>query len=113
QQAYVKYLRIVVKNEHIKGIIANIGGEDIILLLPYIVFNFIRDNPKIFMGYSVLTISHLFFHKAGVSSFFGPAILTDFAENVEMDPYTIETVNRTLFSNEMIGEVQPAIEWNS
>src|SRR5699024_12867023 len=30
-----------------------------------------------------------------------------------METYTIETVNRTLFSNEMIGEVQPAIEWTS
>src|SRR5699024_12515668 len=69
-----------------------------------------RETQKIFMVYSDVTISHLFCHKAGVFFFYGPAILTDFAENVEMDPYTIETVNRTLFSNEMIGEVQPAIE---
>ena len=65
------------------------------------------------MGYSDVTISHLFCHKAGLSSFYGPAILTDFAENVEMDPYTVEMVNRTLFSNEMIGEIQPAPEWTS
>lgn len=112
-QARAEDLMSAFKNEHIKGIIANIGGEDSIRLLPYIDFNIIRENPKIFMGYSDVTISHLFCHKAGVSSFYGPAILTDFAENVEMDPYTIETVNRTLFSNEMIGEVQPAIEWTS
>ncbi|MEM5642685.1 hypothetical protein AAHB52_15765 [Bacillus toyonensis] len=30
-----------------------------------------------------------------------------------MDSYTIETVNRTLFSNEIIGEIQPANEWTS
>ena len=101
------------KDTRIKGIITNIGGEDSIRLLPYIDFNVIRENPKIFMGYSDDTVSHLFCHKAGIPSFYGPAILTDFAENVEMDPYTIETVNRTLFSNENIGEIQPAHEWTS
>src|SRR5699024_7968579 len=73
----------------------------------------IRESPEIFLGYSDVTISHLFCHNAGVSSFYGPAILTDFAENVERGPYTIETVNRTLFSNEMVGVVRQAIVWTS
>jgi muramoyltetrapeptide carboxypeptidase LdcA involved in peptidoglycan recycling len=30
-----------------------------------------------------------------------------------MDPYTIEMVNRTLFTNEVIGNIQPAKEWTS
>lgn len=30
-----------------------------------------------------------------------------------MDPYTIEMVKRTLFSSEVIGEIQPANEWTS
>ncbi|MCM3093584.1 MULTISPECIES: S66 family peptidase [unclassified Cytobacillus] len=112
-QARAEDLMNAFKDESIKGIIANIGGEDSIRLLPYIDFDVIRENPKIFMGYSDVTISHLFCLKAGISSYYGPAILTDFAENVEMDPYTIEMVNRTLFSNEVIGEIQPAIEWTS
>ncbi|WP_174613685.1 S66 family peptidase [Virgibacillus ihumii] len=101
------------KDKSIKGIIANIGGEDSIRLLPYIEFDVIRENPKIFMGYSDVTVSHLFCLKAGVSSFYGPAILTDFAENVEMDPYTIEMLKRTLFSDEVIGEINPAQKWTS
>ncbi|WP_223592494.1 S66 family peptidase [Neobacillus bataviensis] len=112
-QARAEDLMTAFKDENIKGIIANIGGEDSIRLLPYIDFEVLRKNPKIFMGYSDVTISHLFCLKAGISSFYGPAILTDFAENVEMDPYTIEMVNRTLFSNEIIGEIQLANEWTS
>lgn len=112
-QARAEDLMTAFKDERIKGIIANIGGEDSIRLLPYIDFDIIRENPKIFMGYSDVTISHLFCHKAGISSFYGPAILMDFAENVEMDPYTVEMVSRTLFSNETIGEIQPAKEWTS
>ncbi|HEU5141231.1 MAG TPA: S66 peptidase family protein [Bacillales bacterium] len=112
-QARAEDLMMAFEDESIKGIIANIGGEDSIRLLPYIDFEVIRGNPKIFMGYSDVTIPHLFCHKAGVSSFYGPAILTDFAENVEMDPYTVEMVKRTLFSDEVIGEIQPAKEWTS
>lgn len=112
-QARAEDLMTAFKDTRVKAIIANIGGQDSIRLLPHIDFNVIRENPKIFMGYSDVTISHLFCHKAGLSSLYGPAILTDFAENVEMDPYTVEMVNRTLFSNEVIGEIQPAPEWTS
>ncbi|MBB6452678.1 muramoyltetrapeptide carboxypeptidase LdcA involved in peptidoglycan recycling [Salirhabdus euzebyi] len=101
------------QDKTIKGIFANIGGEDSIRLLPYINFDVIRNNPKIFMGYSDVTVTHLFCHYAGVSSFYGPAILTDFAENVEMDPYTIDAVKRTLFSDAPVGQIFPAKRWTS
>ena len=112
-QARAEDLMHAFTDESIKAIFANIGGEDSIRLLPYIDFDVIRDNPKIFMGYSDVTISHLFCHHAGISSFYGPAILTDFAENVEMDAYTVDMINRTLFSDEIIGEIKPAEEWTS
>ncbi|HEX6922930.1 MAG TPA: S66 peptidase family protein [Bacillales bacterium] len=112
-QARAEDLMAAFKDQSIKGIIANIGGEDSIRLLPYIDFDVISENPKIFMGYSDVTVSHLFCHKAKVSSFYGPAILTDFAENIKMDPYTVEMLERTLFSNEAVGEIRPAKEWTS
>ena len=100
-------------DKSIKGIISNIGGEDSIRLLPFIDFDVIRNNPKVFMGYSDVTISHLFCHKAGISSFYGPAVLTDFAENIEMDRYTVDMIHRTLFTDEPIGEIRPAQMWTS
>ncbi|SDJ83941.1 S66 family peptidase [Sediminibacillus albus] len=112
-EARAEDLHTAFRDKSVKAIVANIGGEDSIRLLPYIDFEVIRANPKIFMGYSDVTISHLFCHKAGVSSFYGPAILTDFAENVEMDSYTVEMVNRTFFSSEPIGKIQPAKQWTS
>lgn len=101
------------EDKSIKGIITNIGGNDSIRLFPYIDFEMIRNNPKIFIGFSDNTISHLFCLKAGLSSFYGPSVMTDFAENVKMDPYTIEMVNRVLFSNETIGKIAPAPQWTS
>lgn len=112
-QARAEDLMAAFTDDSIQGMITNIGGDDSIRLLPYIDFDVIRQHPKVFMGYSDVTVSHMFCHKAGVSSFYGPAILTDFAENVEMDPYTVEMINRTLFSNEPIGKIQPANEWTS
>jgi muramoyltetrapeptide carboxypeptidase LdcA involved in peptidoglycan recycling len=46
-QARAEDLMTAFKDESIKGIIANIGGEDSIRLLPYIDFDVIRENPKI------------------------------------------------------------------
>lgn len=89
----------------VKGIFSSIGGDDSIRLLPYVDFNVIRQNPKIFLGFSDTTVSHFMCLKAGLSSFYGPAIMTAFAENVEMHAYTIHGINRVLFSNEIIGEI--------
>lgn len=59
-----------------------------IRLLPYIDFAVIRRHPKIFMGYSDTTVNHLMCWKAGLSSFYGPAVLSDFAENLRLPAYT-------------------------
>ncbi len=91
----------------IKGIFSTIGGDDSIRLLPYIDLNIIRDNPKIFLGYSDTTISHLVCYKAGLVSFYGPSIMAEFAENGGMFPYVVQALRKTLFSSEVIGEVKP------
>ena len=43
--------------------------------------------------------------RAGVSSFYGPAILSEFAENVKMFDYTKHWANIVLFNTEQIGEI--------
>ncbi len=94
-------------NPAVKVIISNIGGEDSIRILPYLDLNILRANPKIFMGYSDTTISHFACFKAGLVSFYGPAILAGFAENGGIFPYTEASVRRTLFSSEPIGRIPP------
>ena len=92
----------------IKGIFATIGGDDSIRLLPFLDLNVIRENPKVFMGYSDTTISHLVCYKAGLVSFHGPHIMVEFAENGGMFPYMVQSLRQTIFSSEVIGEVKPA-----
>lgn len=101
------------RDPSIKGIISTIGGNDTIRLLPYIDYEVIRDNPKIFMGYSDTTVNHFMCYKAGVRSYSGPCVLMEFAENVEIHDYVVDSVNRTLFSSEPIGEIKNALSWTS
>lgn len=97
----------------IKGIFNIIGGSDSIRMLPYIDFDVIGRNPKIFTGYSDGTTTDFICMKAGVASFYGAHVLNDFAEPGRMHPYTEELVRRMLFSNEPVGQVAAAPEYNT
>ncbi|VYT61665.1 LD-carboxypeptidase [Clostridium tertium] len=101
------------KDESIKGIFSCIGGYESIRMLPFIDFDVIKRNPKVFIGYSDTTVSHMICLKAGLSSFYGPSILSDFAENISMFEYTIYWVNKVLFNTEVIGEIQSSNIWTS
>ena len=101
------------KDPTIKAIICCIGGDDSIRMLPYIDFEVIKNHPKILMGYSDTTITHLMCYKAGLSSFYGPALLSDFAENVAMFTYTRDWIEKALFTDELVGEIKAATSWTS
>lgn len=99
------------KDPDIKAIFSAIGGSDSIRLMPYIDYNVIRNNPKIFLGYSDTTINHFMMLHAGVQSYYGPSILMEFAENVAMHDYTVTYIKKALFSDNPIGEIEPADAW--
>jgi len=102
-QARANDLMEAFSNPDIKGIFSIIGGDDSVRLLPYIDYDVIRKNPKIFLGFSDTTVTHFICLKAGLATFYGPAILTAFSENVRMHQYTIDSLNKNLFSNNVIG----------
>lgn len=100
-------------DKDIKGIICNIGGDDTIRLLPYIDFEAIANNPKVFMGYSDITINHFMMQKAGVVSYYGPAVMTDFAENNNMHTYTLKYINEVLLENREDIVIKSSDKWTS
>ena len=100
-------------DKDIKGIICNIGGDDTIRLLPYIDFKAIANNPKVFMGYSDTTINHFMMQKAGVVSYYGPAVMTDFAENNNMHTYTLKYINEVLLENSEDIVIKSSDKWTS
>lgn len=96
-EARAKDLVDAFKDKSIKAIFNAIGGDDTIRLLPYIDFDIIRNNPKIFTGFSDTTVNHLMMYKAGITSYYGLAIMTTIAEYVKMDDYEVEMMRKTLF----------------
>lgn len=106
-QARAEDLMAAFADPTIKGIISTIGGDDSIRMLPYIDLEIIRANPKVYVGYSDSTITHMLCHKAGLVSFYGPAILSGFAESGGMFPYMVNAVRQTLFSAEPPGHIPP------
>ena len=94
-------------DDTIDGIISTIGGEDSIRTLPYLDLELIRNNPKVFMGFSDTTISHTACFKAGIVSFYGPSFMAGFAENCGLFPYMVDSVRHSLFSAEPIGVIEP------
>lgn len=101
------------KDKSIKAIICAIGGDDTIRLLPYIDYNVIKENPKIFMGFSDTTANHFMMYKAGLVSYYGPAFIPDFAEYVSMYDYTEKTVKELLFNAPEKYEIKKCEYWTN
>jgi muramoyltetrapeptide carboxypeptidase LdcA involved in peptidoglycan recycling len=89
----------------IAGIIASIGGDDSVRLIPHLDLDVIAKNPKVFLGFSDTTSLHFACLAAGLTSFYGPSIMAGFAENAGMHRYTADGVRRALFSTQPIGPV--------
>ena len=101
------------KDETIKGIFCAIGGDDSVRLLPYIDYDIIKNNPKIFMGYSDTTVSHFMMRKAGIVSYYGPSIMCEFGEYVKMFDYTKAALENILFKDTTNYEIKSSEYWSN
>ncbi len=99
------------QNTDIKGIFLNMGGDDGIRLLPHIDFDVIRNNPKIFIGFSDGDTFHHMFTYAGVISFYGANVLATISEPGELNPYTVKWIQKALFSSDPMGQIEPCERW--
>ena len=85
------------RDPSVKAVFCAIGGDDTIRLLPYIDFDVLKNNPKIFTGYSDTTTNHFMMHKAGLVSYYGGAVMNNWAEYGAINEYTAEAIDKTLF----------------
>jgi len=96
----------------VAAIIASVGGDHSCHLLPHLDFQLIARNPKVFMGYSDVTVLNVaIWKRTGLVTFNGPAIMTDFAEYPVPLDYTIRHFDRAVCSGEAMGRIEPATEW--
>jgi len=108
----VSDLHSLFRDKKTKAIISMIGGNHSSQLLDSLDYDMIRKNPKIFMGFSDITVLHYALHaKAGLTTFYGPAALTQLGENPRILPYTLDYLKKALMSDEPIGKVTAAKQW--
>lgn len=74
---------------NIQILMAAIGGMNTNSILPYIDYDYLRQHPKIIIGYSDTTALLLgIYAKTGLTTFYGPALASSFGE---FPPFVDET----------------------
>lgn len=99
------------ENNDIQAIIANIGGNDSIKIIPYIDPEIISKNPKIFIGYSDVMNLHLLCYQCGLSSFYGHNLLHPIADQSGWHEYSRKWLIKTLFDTLPVGPIEPSPDW--
>ena len=98
------------KDKNVKAVITTIGGFNSNQLLKYIDYKIIKNNPKIFCGYSDITaLNNTFFKMSDLVTYSGPH-LSSFGMLKGID-YTIEYFKKCLFSEDEFF-IEASEEWS-
>jgi muramoyltetrapeptide carboxypeptidase len=88
----------------IKAIVCLRGGYGSPRILPRLDYGLIRDNPKVFVGYSDITALHAaLIQKAGLITFLGPMVAPDFGGNLSQ--YTRDSFSKAITCRAPLGLV--------
>lgn len=99
-EARLEDLHSMFSNSKVKAIICTIGGNNSNQLLPFIDYKLIERNPKIFMGYSDISVLHFALQsQSGLATYYGPCVMTQFGEYPKPLEYTIKAFSRELLKN--------------
>ena len=106
----IEDLHAAFSDKNVKGVITVIGGFNANQLLRYIDWDLIKNNPKIFCGFSDITaLNNSIYAKTGLVTYSGPHYST-FGKMFEQE-YSFEYYRKCLFSNEPF-EIEPSREWD-
>jgi muramoyltetrapeptide carboxypeptidase len=104
-QARLKDLHTAFENPDYKGIICLKGGYGTPRLLKHLDMSLIKNNFKVFVGYSDITGLHMVFNNQGLVTFHGPM-----ASSKLEDDYTIDALKKALFDKDPLTIENPAHE---
>lgn len=106
----VQDLNEAFRDKNVKAILTVIGGSNSNQLLDYIDYELIKQNPKIFCGFSDITaLSNAIYAKTGLITYSGPHY-SSFGMLKGLE-YELEYFKKMLFENEEI-EVVSSKEWS-
>jgi muramoyltetrapeptide carboxypeptidase LdcA involved in peptidoglycan recycling len=109
-ESRIEDLHDAFRDPEVKAVTSVIGGFNSNQLLRYIDWNILKENPKIFCGYSDITaLNNAIYAKTGLVNYSGPAYST-FGKMRDSE-YTIEYYKKCLFSEQPI-EIEPSQKWD-
>lgn len=110
-QARADDLHDAFADDSVSVVLASIGGNHSNQLLPFLDYEIFRANPKIFQGFSDMSVLHWALYKhAGLKTFYGPAFSLNLAEYPAVLPYTDRWLRAAWFGENAL-EFDPAAEW--
>jgi muramoyltetrapeptide carboxypeptidase len=100
----VEDLHRMFRNPEVKAVWCIRGGYGTPRILRHLDYRLIRQNPKIFVGYSdITTLQMAMFRRTGLVTFHGPMVGVDMAG--QMEPYSEERLWQVLTSTARAGRI--------
>ncbi len=105
----------LITNPDVKALVSTIGGYNSSSLIPYLDFQKIRAAQKVICGYSDVTSLHLaILHHAGLSTFYGPAVMASFGEYPDVpvetrDSFLAAVTDTTAYPRKIL----PPTQWSN
>ncbi|POX53304.1 LD-carboxypeptidase [Streptomyces sp. Ru71] len=94
----------------VRAVIASIGGDDQITVLPLLDRELIRANPKPFFGMSDNSNLLAFLYNTGIVAYHGASVMVELGRPVAMHPQTADSLRAALFTSGPY-ELRPAERW--
>ncbi|MFC9917216.1 S66 family peptidase [Agromyces binzhouensis] len=91
----------------IRAILATIGGDDQILVIPHLEAEAIRGDPKPFVGYSDNTNLHHWLWTNGVASFYGGSTQVHLGAGPDVDAVHARSLRAALLDGGVLDVVEP------
>ncbi len=83
----------------ITAVIASIGGDDQITVLPHLDADLLRAHPKPFFGYSDNTCLLAYLASLGIVGYHGGTVMVEFGRPARMHPVTAASLRAALFTH--------------
>jgi muramoyltetrapeptide carboxypeptidase len=105
-------LHAMFADDDIAATMCTIGGDHSCHLLPLIDWELLARHPKIFIGFSDITVlNNAILSQTGITTFNGPALLTDWAEYPDMPGISLTSALGVLTIPEPFGDLPMSDEW--
>lgn len=109
-------LRAALEDDGVRAIIASIGGDDAVRLVPHLDPSMIRANPTLLLGYSDTTVLLAAWRRAGVVALHGPSVMAGLGQLPALGPDVAAHVHDMLFAPGVNGPPRalpafPRVSW--